>query len=257
MIRNLLIISGAGLVLAAVGIGGAFAVGGSDLARHSWGWVISEDDDSVRIERSGPAEPPVSRTIEWTGGESLNIDVPVRVIYDAASTETGITVSGPKDYVDAISFQNGTLSLSTGNLPDRAHIQWSGSSLRGSSERDRLSIRINGGAAKAFNLSGHTDLEIRGYNQPSLNLTLVGNADVEVQGTTKTLVIDASGDTSAELDELLTTDATIRTSGDAGVKTSANGTVVIESSGESRVRLTRQPAELRQSLTGEAEVLRD
>ena len=54
MIRNLLIISGAGLVLAIVGIGGAFALGGADLTRHSWSWVVSEKDDNFRFERAGP-----------------------------------------------------------------------------------------------------------------------------------------------------------------------------------------------------------
>ena len=44
MIRNLLIISGAGLVLAIVGIGGAFAVGGRDLIRHERTWVITDDE---------------------------------------------------------------------------------------------------------------------------------------------------------------------------------------------------------------------
>ena len=43
MIRNLIIISSAGLVLAIVGIGGAFAVGGRDLFSHVHYWLIFVD----------------------------------------------------------------------------------------------------------------------------------------------------------------------------------------------------------------------
>ena len=67
--------------------------------------------------------------------------------------------------------------------------------------------------------------------------------------------VDASGYNSVKLDELLTRDATIRVSGDASVRTSADGKVEIDGSGDTRVRLTRQPAELRQTLSGEAEVV--
>ena len=63
MIRNLLIISGAGLILAIVGIGGAFAVGGRDLARHDWTWVVTDDnagDDSFKIERGAVSPGPAT-----------------------------------------------------------------------------------------------------------------------------------------------------------------------------------------------------
>lgn len=255
MIRNLLIISGAGLVLAIVGIGGAFAVGGADLTRHSWSWVVSEKDDNFRFERAGPQQPDIQRTIEWSGSESLAIDMPVTVVYDAASSETGIFISGPKDYVDAVKLDGNRLTLDDNDMPSRGYIQWTGAGVSGSSERDRLTVRIKGGAVKAFTLSGQTDLEVNGYNQPSLDLTLVGNADAEFKGTTQSLKIDASGYNSVKLDELLTRDATIRVSGDASVRTSADGKVEIDGSGDTRVRLTRQPGELRQTLSGEAEVV--
>lgn len=257
MIRNLLIISGAGLVLAIVGMGGAIALGGSDLARHSWTWVVSEKDDNFRIERSGPQQPDIKRTIAWTGSNSLDIDMPITVIYDAASSETGIFVSGPKDLAEAVKLDGNRLSLDNADIPSRGYIQWTGSGITGASERDRLTVRIKGGAVKAFTLSGQTDLEVMGYNQPSLDLTLVGNADAEFKGTTQSLKVDASGYNSVKLDELLTRDANIRVSGDASVRSSADGKVVIDASGEARVRLTRQPAELRQSLSGEAEVNQD
>lgn len=96
MIRNLLIISGAGLVLAIVGIGGAFAVGGRDLARHDWIWVITDDeagDSGFTVER-GQVSPDATRTLEWTGDERLAINIPADVVYDQQAETPGITVTG-------------------------------------------------------------------------------------------------------------------------------------------------------------------
>ena len=97
MIRNLLIISGAGLILAIVGIGGAFAVGGRDLARHDWTWVITDDipgDNGFTIERS-EVSPEITRAIAWTGDQRLSVDVPADVTYDQQADDAGITVIGP------------------------------------------------------------------------------------------------------------------------------------------------------------------
>ena len=67
MIRNLLIISGAGLILAIVGIGGAFAVGGRDLARHDWTWVVT--DDNAGDEDRDPADQDGQHRAEHRQGD--------------------------------------------------------------------------------------------------------------------------------------------------------------------------------------------
>ena len=52
MIRTLFIIAGAALVLCLAALGGALALGGSDLQRHGWAWTIrDEDGETVRFER--------------------------------------------------------------------------------------------------------------------------------------------------------------------------------------------------------------
>ena len=84
MIRNLLIISGAGLVLAIVGIGGSAAVGGADLARHTYTWALDDNDNGVLFQRTTAAEVKetmISRQIAWDNREALAIRVPVDVLY--------------------------------------------------------------------------------------------------------------------------------------------------------------------------------
>ncbi len=261
MIRNLLIISGAGLVLAIVGIGGSLAVGGADLARHSWTWVIREDDSGgLNIRRTvddDVAIPRVTRQIAWSGQDRLTLSLPGDVLYIQTAEAPGITLSGPQALVDRVSFTNGQLLLSDHSRGEAAYVTLGADGLRGWSDSDGLKVTIRAPSVKTFELSDRTELEVRGYDQPTMNLMLAGSAEVEAQGRTDTLTIDASGSSSAELDELLGADATIRVSGSSGVKTAANGLVVVDGSGTSRVRLTRRPSELRQTLSGEAVVRQD
>ncbi|WP_427789317.1 GIN domain-containing protein [Brevundimonas diminuta] len=259
MIRNLFIISGAGLILAIVGIGGAFAVGGRDLARHDWTWVITDDEatnNGFSVER-GQVAPDITRTIEWTGDDRLAINIPADVVYDQQAETPGITVSGAQSVVDRVRFSNGRLTLDEGQHGDRSYIRWTRTGIRGWSETDALKIIIKAPSVKTFDLSGPTELKIRGYDQPTLDLTLTGSSDVRVQGRTGAVNVDASGASDARLDELIVEDAKVRVSGSGDVHIGPNGKADVDVSGSGEVRLTRRPAELRQSVSGSGDVRQD
>ena len=261
MIRNLLIISGVGLVLAIVGIGGSLSLGGADLARHSWVWAIKDDNrGGVKITRSIDIDSDAileTRQIAWDSAERLTVSLPGDVLYIQSDTAPGISITGPKDLIERVPYTNGQLLMTSTRDNNTAYVGIGKNGITGWSDTDQLKVTINAASVKTFELQGNTDLEVRAYSKPSMDILLTGNADIEVQGRTEKLTVDASGNTSAELDELIGPDATIRVSGNAGVKTAANGTVVIDGSGNGRVRLTRTASDLRQTLSGEAEVRQD
>lgn len=259
MIRNLLIISGAGLILAIVGIGGAFAVGGRDLARHDWTWVITDDDgpDSGFTVERGQVSPDATRAIEWTGDERLAINVPADVVYDQQADAPGITVTGAETVVNRVRFSNGRLTLEEAPRGDRSYVRWTRTGIRGWSETDALKIIIKAPSVKTFDLSGPTELKIRGYDQPTLDLTLTGASDVRVQGRTGAVTVDASGASDARLDELIVEDAKVQVSGSGDVRVGPSGKAEVDVSGSGEVRLTRRPAELRQSVSGTGDVRQD
>jgi hypothetical protein len=259
MIRNLLIISGAGLVLAIVGIGGAFAVGGNDLIRHERTWVITDDvpgDNGFTIERS-EVSPEITRTLAWTGDQRLAINLPADVTYDQQADEAGITIIGPKPVVDRVRFTNGRLTMDEAPKGDRSYVRWTRTGIHGWSETDALKIIIKAPSVKAFDLSGPSELKIRGYDQPTLDLTMTGSSDVQVQGKTETISLDISGSGSAELEELFVTDATLRVSGSGDAEVGPTGKAEVDVSGSGSVRLTRRPAQLRQDISGSGDVTQD
>lgn len=259
MIRNLLIISAAGLVLAIVGIGGAFAVGGRDLARHDWTWVITDDDaghDSFRIER-GRVSPDVTRTLEWTGDERLAVNIPADVVYDQQADAPGITVTGTEDVVDRVRFSNGRLTLDEAPRGDRSYVRWTRTGIRGWSETDALKIIIKAPSVTRFDLSGPTELKIRGYDQPTLDLTLTGASDVRVEGRTETLTLDVSGAGDARLEELIVSDAMMRVSGSGDARVGPTGKADVAVTGSGDVRLTRRPSQLNMDIRGSGDVTQD
>lgn len=260
MIRNLLVISGAGLVLAIAGIGGSMALGGADLARHTYTWALDDNDNGVRFQRSTSAEikeTMISRQVAWDDRDNLAIRVPGDVLYVQTSTNPGITITGPKQMVERVSYDNGRILISDYERDGKAYVSWGPNGVHGWNTSEGLKIVIRAPAVKRFDLQGQTDLKVQGYDQPSLDLVLTGDSDIEVFGRANTLNVDASGNASAYLEEVIGADATINVSGNADVKTAANGKVIINGSGTSEVRLTRRATQVQQTLSGEAEVSQD
>ncbi|MNJ03939.1 hypothetical protein D3C73_1644770 [compost metagenome] len=59
------------------------------------------------------------------------------------------------------------------------------------------------------------------------------------------------------MDELIVDDAKVRVSGSGDVRVGPSGKAEVDVSGSGEVRLTRRPAELRQSVSGSGEVSQD
>ena len=258
MIRNLLIITGVGFILAVVGIGGAAALGGRDLAGPGWTWVVTDDeagDESFRIER-GEVSPQTTRTIEWTGADTLAIDLPADVTYVQGS-EAGISITGPSTVVDRVRFTDGRLTLLNGEDGDRAYIRWSRTGIQGWSETEALKITVTAPSVTTFDVAGSSELSVRAYDQPALNLTLSGSSDVDVQGRTQTVTLDISGDGDADLEAVAMTDATVTVSGNGDAHLGPTGQATVDLSGNGDVTLTRRPARLEQTISGNGSLNQD
>lgn len=258
MIRNILVITGVGFVLALVGIGGSVALIKNDVQRHDWTWVVTDGDDGgdgFRLER-GPASPDIARDIAWGGGDRLSIDLPGRVTYVQGATP-GVRITGPKTVVDRVRFQDGRLTIEGDDNGDRGYIRWSGSGIRAWSETDALRVVVTAPAVKVFDIGDDGHLSIRDYDQPSMQLTLNGEGDVDARGETGTLTLKIFGDGDADLHRLAVTDATIESSGDGETRVGPTGRVNVDISGDGDVNLTRRPAQLEQASSGWGEVEQD
>jgi len=259
MIRTLFIIAGAALVLCLAALGGAVALGGSDLQRHGWAWTIHDNDgESIRFERvrRGEADlgPSVTRTLTWDGGQALRIDTSVDVEY-AQGPEARVVVTGPKGLADRVRLENGRLYLADGQ--ERAVVTWGRHGVDGWSESDALRVVVTAPDVTRFDVNGSGDLSIRDYDQPTLAIDIAGSADVTANGRTDALDLDISGSGEADLEALTLTDARVDLSGSGEARIGPSGQATVAIAGSGDVTLTTRPAKLTTDISGSGDVYQD
>lgn len=243
MIRNLLIIMGVGLVMAVVGIGGAFAVGGPAIMRDGWSWSFHDrDGDWVRVTRDGGSTHrglEVTRTLQWTGGDRLILDAPADVVFTQGEVAS-VTVVGPAERVNRLKLENGRL------FAEGDH-HWGG-------WRDQVRVTITAPNVSAFELNGSQDLSLRGIDVPALTIAISGSGEVDAEGRAGTLDLDVSGSGRADLAALTLTDADVDVSGSGQVDVGPTGRATISISGSGDVDLTRRPASVQSNVSGSGDV---
>jgi hypothetical protein len=258
MIRTLFIIAGAALVLCLASIGGAMALGSRDLAAHDWTWVISDDEagpsERVNISR-GDLGPDSTRTLDWSGGQQLTVDLSADVTY-VQGDKPGVVVTGPKQSVERVRLVGGRLSLADGDddYAERVFIRWGPNGIQGWSESERLKITVTAPSVNSFRVAGSGDLTIENYDQPTLSLIIDGSGDVHGVGRAGRLTLRTNGSGDVELDDLEVTDAEIDSTGSGEVVVGPTGDANIRLSGSGDVDLTRRPKSLQTDVSGSGEV---
>lgn len=253
MIRVLVMIAVTGFLVSVVTLSTAVAIGGPDLVSDGiwrWGrhgdWNFTFDDDWGSRHRRGRWDrawsdggPQTTREVAWSGGDSLEIDVPADVTYAQGAGPGKLTISGPKDVVDAIEVEDGRIRIAD----DHRGAHWGD-----------LTISMTAPAVTHFDMSGSGKLAITGYRQDKLSLDLSGNADVTASGEARSLALNISGSSNADLGGLKTrsADVDIQGSGDATVAPADEAKIDISGSGD--VTLLTHPARLESNVSGSGSV---
>ena len=256
MTRILFIIAGASLVLCLACLGGAAALGSRDLAANDWTWVVTEDgtgDNDLRFER-GKVSPDTTRTLAWTGGQSLTVDLPAAVTY-VQGAAPGVAISGPKTTVDRVRLVDGRLTLVEDDEEHgRGYIRVRNGSIRVWNETEMLKITVTAPNVTSFRSAGSGDLTVEGYNQPTLRLLLDGSGDVEVTGRAASLDVRLNGYGDADLQGLEVKDAKLDNAGEGEINVGPTGDVMVDVTSDGDVHLTRRPANLERNVTGDGEI---
>jgi Putative auto-transporter adhesin, head GIN domain len=260
MIRTLFIIAGAALVLCIVTLGGAVALGGHDLQRHGWAWTIKDrDGETIRFERikgggTDDLGPLTTRTLAWTGGETLSVESSIDVEYVQGPANT-VVITGPKGLTDRVTLTDGRLSLGDGD--ERIVWGWDSGNFSARSERDELRVVVTAPNVRRFATRGSGDLDITGYDQPSMALSISGSADVTAAGRTDTLDIDIAGSGAGDLRALDTRDAKVDIAGSGDANIAPTGDVQVNIAGSGDVTLATRPAKLTSEIAGSGDVYQD
>ncbi|WP_426051409.1 GIN domain-containing protein [Brevundimonas sp. SL161] len=257
MIRTLLIIAAAGLVLATASLGGAFALGGRDMARHGWEWTFHDKDgDTVSFERDdGTRGPDVTRTLEWTGGQTLIVDLSADVDYVQGATP-GVTITGPAQLVERVRLVDGRLSWADRDGPNHETVVF-GRREHGRGiwvQSEAVKIVVTAPNINTFNLEGSANLMLRDYDQDTLAIDISGSGEVTAMGRTRALEVDISGSGDADLGALAAIDANVAIAGSGDAVVAPTGRADISIAGSGDVQLNTRPATVNQQVSGSGEV---
>lgn len=256
MIRTLFIIAGSAFLLCIVSFAGAAALGGRDFFdEHGSTWIIEDREDGTSIRRRAesddPAEMETTRTVPWSGGETLTVELAADVTYVQGPAAT-VVITGPESAVARVRIDGGRLSLADG--PERATVRVGGGGIRGWSDTDRLQITVTAPSVTRFDLQGSSDVTLRDYDQDTLAVALAGSGDVTATGRTRALDLDITGSGDVDLSDLATTDATVDVSGSGQARIAPTGEADVSIGGSGDVDLTTRPARLIQDISGSGDV---
>jgi hypothetical protein len=241
MIRVLVMIAVTGFFLSIVTLSTAVAIGGPDvLAAGAWSgvhghhWMFDMDDDHDRDNGQH-----ATREIAWSGGDSLDVDLPADVTYTQAPGPAKITVSGPKRAVDDVEIADGHIRF------DHARHRRHGA---------RLTIVMTAPSVTRFEMSGSGELAIENYRQEKLSLDLSGDSEVSVKGEATALALDISGSGDADLSGLQLKGASVDISGSGEATLAPTDWAKLGISGSGDVTLLSHPARLESDISGSGSI---
>jgi hypothetical protein len=243
MLRPLLLTTAACAGIAVACLTGAGALITHDLSTSDWTLTTQKYGDHVSVTRAKPSapEPTETKTLAFAG-DSVTIDLPVDVTYVQAP-DAHISITGPASQIARVVFKDGRLSLTDGQaLNDRQEVvtlHLGANGLEATHDgAERLHITITAPTVTKFAVEGSGDLDIRGYDQPKLDVRVSGSGNVKGGGHTKALTLALAGSGDADLSALAATDAEVHLtgSGDADLNTSGKLTSDVTGSGDIRFK---------------------
>ncbi|MFI4965842.1 MAG: GIN domain-containing protein [Caulobacterales bacterium] len=243
MIRVLVMIAVTGFLVSVVTLSTAIAIGGPDLLTEGamngwrgghWGWSWSDDDQPWS---HGDRGAQATRDVAWTGGDTLDLDVPADVTYTQAPGAGKLVISGPQREVANVEVRDG-------------HVRFAHHGRR----RGDLTIVMTAPAVTRFNLSGSGKLAIEGYDQDKLSVDVSGDADVSATGQAKTLALSISGSGAADFTGLKVADANLDLDGSGDATLAPTGSATINISGSGDVTLLSRPARLESNVSGSGSI---
>lgn len=245
MIRVLVMIAVTGFLMSVVTLSTAVAIGGpdivTDIARNNWGdhwsgsnrWNWDRDDRDWRRDRG----PQGTRELAWTGGDTLDVDVPAEITYTQSAGAGKLTISGPQRDLDNLVLENGRLHF--------AH---------GRHRRGDLTIVMTAPAVNRFNLMGSGRLAIQDYKQDKLSIDVSGDTEISAKGETKGLSLSMSGSGQTDFSDLKLGDADVDIDGSGQATLAPTGVANINISGSGDVTLLTRPSKLETNVSGSGSI---
>jgi hypothetical protein len=250
MIRVLVIIAVTGFLVSVVSFSAAIGIAGPEAVSEgfwNWDWdgpwAFDHHDRWSRHHRwdHEDAGPQTTREIAWTGGQSVDFDLPADVTYTQAPGPAKLVVTGARDDVADVEIEDGHVRLNDDH---------------GGHDGD-ISIVMTAPSVNRFALSGSGKLAIANYKQDKLTVELPGSADFAAKGETQAIDLNIEGSANADLGALKARSAEVNIEGSGSATLAPSEAATIDISGSGQVRLLTHPPRLESHVSGSGEIVQE
>ncbi len=187
---------------------------------------------------AGPGDgQQTTRTIPWPGGDTLGVSVGSAKVRYTQGPNAGLVVTGRKATVDNVVIVNGDVRLA----------RWMMNS-------GDVVLVLTAPDVRRFKLSGSNSLRVDRYDQDSLEVSVSGSGDADLNGKARRVELKISGSGEIDAADLAVADARIRISGSGETKIGPTQSADVTISGSGEVELTRSPARLNSKVSGSGSI---
>src|SRR3984957_1287980 len=179
MRTKLAMIALSGFTIAAVCLGGAFAL---DSGKLKDSFISFGDSDSPRCDLSLTGQQ-ATRNLAWDGRDPAAVAVPANIHYRRGQGDQ-VVVTGDSALVPHVEVVDGAVRLD-------CRIR----GLRGT----RLDVTLPGREFEGFTIAGVGDMSLENIDQPDLKITVAGAGNVAASGNVKRLELQVAGASDAKL----------------------------------------------------------
>jgi hypothetical protein len=226
MIKKLLLVAVGGVMLALLSIGGAIAIGGTDLRGAfkdgRFEWDPGAHDGQL-----------ATKELVLDVSKPLAVSMPLDMQFQRSET-VSMKVEGPAELIKDLVYENGELKLRK---------------VRNSFD-EGIKLTITAPVLPALDISGPANIVIEDMRQPLFKLSMAGAGNVEASGKVERLEVEASGAGNVDLTDLEAGDADIDLAGLGNADINAVGKVNVSIAGAGNVTLHRKPRELKSDIAG-------
>lgn len=239
MRKKLAVIAVSSFALSALCLGGAYALGGHDIANSDFNFAFGD------LPPCGPLSSnaaPASRTLPWTDGDSrAAVAVPANADWQSGSGDA-LVVKGDPAIISHIRIRDGVVALDcqTRFFHD--------------ANFSRIDVTLPGRNFHSFALMGSGALHLAGVNQPDVKIALMGSGDIDASGKTGRLDAKIAGSGSMRLGDLAAQNAAIRIAGSGDIEAAPQDSLDANIAGSGDIDLKNEPKKIETAIHGSGHI---
>jgi hypothetical protein len=234
MSKKLAIVAATGIVIGTVLLGTAALVGGQELRRQNLDFSAFWDEESCGVTL---ANRRGSRSLDWTGGDSMGIRVPSDVTYRRGQGDQ-VVIEGDEALLPLIRIENGSIRM---NCRMR--------------NMGRLTVTLPGRDFREYDLAGSVNLTMEGVDQPRLDFDMAGSIEVTATGRVDELDLDAAGSSEGHFGTLEANVVTLDLAGSSEVEVAPRERLSVDAAGSTEVTLRTEPRTIDMDIAGSGRIV--